>query len=107
MCIRDSGQRKGLVDTALRTADSGYLTRRLVDVAQDVIVREDDCGTDAGIWVKAVEIDGELIEDLRDRIVGRYAVNDILHPETGEVLCMGQEPVSYTHLPLNFSSLLS
>ncbi len=85
------GQRKGLVDTALRTADSGYLTRRLVDVAQDVIVREDDCGTDAGIWVKAVEIDGELIEDLRDRIVGRYAVNDILHPETGEVLCMGQE----------------
>ncbi|HHY17308.1 MAG TPA: DNA-directed RNA polymerase subunit beta', partial [Firmicutes bacterium] len=85
------GQRKGLVDTALRTADSGYLTRRLVDVAQDVIVREHDCGCDAGILVKAVEVDGELIEDLRDRIVGRYAVDDIVHPETGEVLCKGQE----------------
>ena len=65
------------------------MTRRLVDVAQDVIVREDDCGTDAGIWVKAVKL--TRAEDLRDRIVGRYAVNDILHPETGEVLCMGQE----------------
>ncbi|HHY12320.1 MAG TPA: DNA-directed RNA polymerase subunit beta' [Firmicutes bacterium] len=85
------GQRKGLVDTALRTADSGYLTRRLVDVAQDVIVREDECGCDCGIWVKAIEIEGELIEDLHDRIVGRFAVNDILHPETGEVICKEDE----------------
>ncbi len=85
------GQRKGLVDTALRTADSGYLTRRLVDVAQDVIVRETECGCDCGILVRAIEIDGELIEDLRDRIVGRFAVSDILHPETGEVICKGQE----------------
>jgi len=85
------GQRKGLVDMALRTADSGYLTRRLVDVAQDVIVREDDCGTDAGILVKDIIIDGELIEGLYDRIVGRYSVKDIVHPDTGEVLCKSQE----------------
>jgi len=85
------GQRKGLVDMALRTADSGYLTRRLVDVAQDVIVREDDCGTDAGILVKDIVIDGELIEGLYDRIVGRYSVKDIVHPDTGEVLCKSQE----------------
>jgi len=81
------GQRKGLVDMALRTADSGYLTRRLVDVAQDVIVREEDCGTDAGILVKDIVIDGELIETLYDRIVGRYTVSDIIHPSTGEILC--------------------
>jgi DNA-directed RNA polymerase subunit beta' len=85
------GQRKGLVDMALRTADSGYLTRRLVDVAQDVIVREDDCGTDAGILVRDVVIDGELIEGLYDRIVGRYSVKDVIHPDTGEVLCKKQE----------------
>ncbi|HRC53964.1 MAG TPA: DNA-directed RNA polymerase subunit beta', partial [Bacillota bacterium] len=78
-------------DMALRTADSGYLTRRLVDVAQDVIVREDDCGTDAGILVKDIVIDGELIEGLYDRIVGRYSVKDIVHPDTGEVLCKSQE----------------
>ena len=87
------GQRKGLVDTALRTADSGYLTRRLVDVAQDVIVKEEECGCDNGIWVKTINIEGETIEDLRDRIIGRFAVNDILHPQTGEVICMGQELV--------------
>ncbi len=84
------GQRKGLVDTALRTADSGYLTRRLVDVAQDVIVREDDCGTEAGITVKEIKIDGELIEGLYDRLVGRFTVKDVLDPKTGEVLCPGQ-----------------
>ncbi|MGI6661167.1 MAG: DNA-directed RNA polymerase subunit beta' [Bacillota bacterium] len=85
------GQRKGLVDTALRTADSGYLTRRLVDVAQDVIVREEECGCGCGIWVKAVEIEGELIEDLYDRIVGRFAVSDILNPKTGDVICKADE----------------
>lgn len=86
------GQRKGLVDTALRTADSGYLTRRLVDVAQDVIVREEDCGTTAGITVKKVEIEGELIESLYDRILGRVALMTVYHPETGEVIVeQGQE----------------
>jgi DNA-directed RNA polymerase subunit beta' len=85
------GQRKGLVDTALRTADSGYLTRRLVDVAQDVIVREEECGCGCGIRVRAIEIEGELIEDLYDRIVGRFAVSDIVHPKTGEVLCKADE----------------
>ncbi len=86
------GQRKGLVDTALRTADSGYLTRRLVDVAQDVIVREEDCGTTAGITVKKVEMEGELIESLYDRILGRVALVTVYHPETGEVIVEeGQE----------------
>ncbi|HHY35459.1 MAG TPA: DNA-directed RNA polymerase subunit beta' [Firmicutes bacterium] len=86
------GQRKGLVDTALRTADSGYLTRRLVDVAQDVIVREEDCGTTAGITVKKVEIEGELVESLYDRILGRVALVTVHHPETGEVIVEeGQE----------------
>ncbi len=84
------GQRKGLVDTALRTADSGYLTRRLVDVAQDVIIREEDCGTENGVTVKEIRIDGELIESLQDRLVGRFSVKDIVHPETGEVLCPAQ-----------------
>ncbi|MBE3519817.1 MAG: DNA-directed RNA polymerase subunit beta' [Firmicutes bacterium] len=86
------GQRKGLVDTALRTADSGYLTRRLVDVAQDVIVREEDCGTTAGITVKKIEIEGELVESLYDRILGRVALVTIYHPQTGEVIVEeGQE----------------
>jgi len=85
------GQRKGLVDTALRTADSGYLTRRLVDVAQDVIVREEDCGTENGIVVRKIEIDGELVETLYDRIVGRFAVKDIVNPATGELICKAQE----------------
>jgi DNA-directed RNA polymerase subunit beta' len=90
------GQRKGLVDTALRTADSGYLTRRLVDVAQDVIVREEDCGTENGIIAREINIDGELIESLYDRIIGRYALNDIVHPETGEVVCRGGEEIDET-----------
>ncbi|MCT4621726.1 MAG: DNA-directed RNA polymerase subunit beta' [Marinisporobacter sp.] len=80
------GARKGLADTALRTADSGYLTRRLVDVSQDVIIREDDCGTMEGLWVEAFKDGNELIEPLYDRIVGRYTIEDVLHPETGEVL---------------------
>jgi DNA-directed RNA polymerase subunit beta' len=84
--ISTHGARKGLADTALRTADSGYLTRRLVDVAQDVIVREEDCGTDKGLTVTAITDGNEVIESLYDRIVGRTAFRTIRHPETGEVL---------------------
>ncbi|WP_096186206.1 DNA-directed RNA polymerase subunit beta' [Evansella halocellulosilytica] len=84
--ISTHGARKGLADTALKTADSGYLTRRLVDVAQDVIVREDDCGTDRGLEVQAITEGSEVIEPLYDRLVGRVAFNTIKHPETGEVL---------------------
>ena len=88
--ISTHGTRKGLADTALRTADSGYLTRRLVDVAQDVIVREEDCGTTEGIWVSAIkEVTGEseeILEPLRDRIVGRIAAAQVVDPRTGEVI---------------------
>jgi DNA-directed RNA polymerase subunit beta' len=80
------GARKGLADTALRTADSGYLTRRLVDVAQDVIVREVDCGTTEGTIVKEIKDGGQVIEGFEERLVGRVASEDIKHPETGEVL---------------------
>ena len=76
--ISTHGSRKGLADTALRTADSGYLTRRLVDVSQDVIVREEDCGTDQYLVAKAFKDGNEVIEDLKDRIVGRYTVEDIV-----------------------------
>jgi len=84
--ISTHGARKGLADTALRTADSGYLTRRLVDVAQDVIVREDDCGTDKGFMVSKIQDGKEVIEDLYDRIEGRYSFETIRHPQTGEVI---------------------
>ena len=84
--ISTHGARKGLADTALRTADSGYLTRRLVDVSQDVIVREDDCESVEGIWVEKIMEGSQLIEPLHQRIIGRVAVDSILHPETGEVL---------------------
>ncbi|MGN0704614.1 MAG: DNA-directed RNA polymerase subunit beta' [Lentihominibacter sp.] len=84
--ISTNGARKGLADTALRTADSGYLTRRLVDVSHNVIVREDDCGTDEGIEVKAFTDGKEVIEKLKDRIIGRTALLDICHPETGEII---------------------
>ena len=82
------GARKGSADTALKTADSGYLTRRLVDVSQDMIVREADCGTDQGVVVRDFinEHTGAVIESLRDRIVGRYANKKIVHPETKEVI---------------------
>ena len=80
------GARKGLADTALRTADSGYLTRRLVDVSQDVIVRDYDCGTTETTEIFAITDGNESIEDLYDRIVGRYTIDPIVHPETGEVL---------------------
>ena len=84
--ISSHGARKGLADTALRTADSGYLTRRLVDVSQDVIVREVDCGTRKGIEVSEIRDGSEVIEGLAERLVGRYTADEILHPETGEVL---------------------
>ena len=81
------GTRKGAVDTALKTADAGYLTRRLVDVSQDVIVKEEDCGTEQGVVVEAfINSDGTVVESLRDRIVGRYTNKKVIHPETKEVL---------------------
>lgn len=80
------GARKGLADTALRTADSGYLTRRLVDVSQDVIVREIDCGTTDTTEIVAIKDGNEVIEELYDRIVGRYTIDAIVNPQTGEVL---------------------
>ncbi len=84
--ISSNGARKGLADTALRTADSGYLTRRLVDVSHNIIVREMDCGTDEGVEVKAFKDGKEIIEPLRQRIVGRTALNDIFDPTTGELI---------------------
>ncbi|MGE5391840.1 MAG: DNA-directed RNA polymerase subunit beta', partial [Deltaproteobacteria bacterium] len=84
--ISTHGARKGLADTALRTADSGYLTRRLVDVSHDVIVREDDCESLEGIWVEKIMEGSQLIEPLNQRIIGRVSVDTITHPKTGEVL---------------------
>ncbi len=97
--ISAHGARKGLTDTALRTADSGYLTRRLVDVSQDIIIREWDCcaenGKEApGLVVRAVVDGNEVIEGLQDRIRGRWSVNDILHPETGEVIVPADTMIS-------------
>ncbi|MGB9130333.1 MAG: DNA-directed RNA polymerase subunit beta' [Thiobacillus sp.] len=84
--ISTHGARKGLADTALKTANSGYLTRRLVDVTQDLVVVEDDCGTKNGLVVKALVEGGEVVEALRERILGRVAASDIIHPETQETL---------------------
>ncbi|MBO1005174.1 DNA-directed RNA polymerase subunit beta' [Pseudogracilibacillus auburnensis] len=92
--ISTHGARKGLADTALKTADSGYLTRRLVDVAQDVIVRETDCGTDRGLTVSELAIGAEVIEPLIDRLVGRTAFEDIVHPETNEIIVGKSEIIS-------------
>ena len=92
--ISSHGARKGLTDTALRTADSGYLTRRLVDVAQEVIVREDDCCTDKGLLVEAIKNGNEVIEPLEERITGRYALEPVIHPETGEVLVGANEEIT-------------
>ena len=84
--ISAHGARKGLSDTALRTADSGYLTRRLVDVAQDIIVREHDCSTHDGIKLTAIKDGNQVIESLQERLIGRYPLNDIINPETKEVI---------------------
>ena len=85
--ISTNGARKGLSDTALKTADAGYLTRRLVDIAQDVVINEDDCGTINGIEYSAVKEGDDVIEALKDRIVGRYTLEQVKHPITGELLC--------------------
>ncbi|GAB2568233.1 DNA-directed RNA polymerase subunit beta' [Gracilibacillus alcaliphilus] len=92
--ISTHGARKGLADTALKTADSGYLTRRLVDVAQDVIIREDDCGTDRGLTVSAITEGTEMIEPLIDRLIGRTSFQKVTHPETGVVLVDKNEVIS-------------
>ena len=85
--ISSHGARKGLADTALRTADSGYLTRRLVDVACDLIIREDDCGTHDGIEIEEIRDGNQVLEKLDERLVGRYLLEDLYHPETKELLC--------------------
>ena len=86
MFFSTHGARKGMTDTALKTADSGYLTRRLVDVAQDVIIREDDCGTDRGLVIRAITDGKEVTETLEERLFGRYTKKSVKHPETGEVI---------------------
>ena len=84
--ISSRGARKGLADTALRTADSGYLTRRLVDVSQDVIIREDDCGTEDGIEITEIRNGNEMIEPFKERLIGRYLVQDLIDEKTGSVI---------------------
>ncbi len=92
--ISSHGGRKGLADTALKTADSGYLTRRLVDVAQEVIIREDDCGDTRGTVVSAIKGNsGETIEGLKDRIAGRFVIDDVINPKTGEVMVKAGEMI--------------
>ena len=86
MFFSTHGARKGMTDTALKTADSGYLTRRLVDVAQDVIIREDDCGTDRGLLITSITEGKEMIESLEERLNGRYTKKTVKHPETGAVI---------------------
>lgn len=92
--ISTHGARKGLADTALKTADSGYLTRRLVDVAQDVIVREEDCGTDRGLLVSDIKEGTEMIEPFFERIEGRYSKETIRHPETDEIIIRPDELIT-------------
>ena len=92
--ISTNGARKGLADTALKTADAGYLTRRLVDIAQDVVINEEDCGTINGIEYSAVKDGDEIIEPLKNRIAGRYTLERVLHPITGELLCDVNEYIS-------------
>ena len=92
--ISSRGARKGLADTALRTADSGYLTRRLVDVAQDVIVREDDCGTEEGLTVADIKDGNHILEPLAERLEGRYLLHDAVDPATGEVIWSHEDMVT-------------
>jgi DNA-directed RNA polymerase subunit beta' len=89
--ISSYGARKGLVDTALKTADSGYLTRRLVDVAQDVIITEENCGTQKGVWMRSIYDGTNQVVSLQDRILSRSSAVDVIHPETGEVLVQAGE----------------
>ena len=92
--ISAHGARKGLSDTALRTADSGYLTRRLVDVSQDLIIREDDCGTTEGLEVYAIKDGNQVIESLQERLIGRYPLNEIRDPKTQKVLAVPDELIT-------------
>ncbi len=94
MFLSTHGARKGMTDTALKTADSGYLTRRLVDVAQDVIIRETDCESDRGLTITAIKEGNEVIETLEERMLGRYAQRSVKHPETGEVLVARNEIIT-------------
>ncbi|MGE3073812.1 MAG: DNA-directed RNA polymerase subunit beta' [Dehalococcoidia bacterium] len=91
--ISTHGARKGLADTALRTADSGYLTRRLIDVSQDVIILEEDCGTTSGLWIER-DVNGDTADSLRARILGRYAAMDVVDESTGEVICARGEEIN-------------
>jgi DNA-directed RNA polymerase subunit beta' len=92
--ISTHGARKGLADTALKTADAGYLTRRLVDVSQDVIITEEDCGTLRGLQMTALKNNDEVVESLHDRIVGRTSLQDVIHPNTGELIVAAAEEIS-------------
>ncbi len=92
--ISTHGARKGLADTALKTADAGYLTRRLVDVAQDVVITEKDCGTLRGLTISALKKSEEVVETLYDRILGRVALHDIYHPQTGVLIIQGGEEIT-------------
>ena len=96
MCIRDRthGARKGLADTALKTADAGYLTRRLVDVAQDVIINEEDCGTLRGVTVSALKDNEDIVEPLSERILGRVTVHDVYDPITNELIIESGEEIN-------------
>src|SRR5208337_3196178 len=91
--ISTHGARKGLADTALKTANSGYLTRRLVDVAQDAVITQEDCGTIDGIFVTPLVEGGEIIERVGDRVLGRVCLDDIVDPHTGEVLVQANEEI--------------
>ncbi|MCB8749882.1 DNA-directed RNA polymerase subunit beta' [Planktothrix agardhii] len=95
--ISSYGARKGLVDTALRTADSGYLTRRLVDVSQDVILREIDCGTSKGIWTRSMTDGERVLIPIKDRLMGRVLGADVHHPETGEIITYQSEQAVKNH----------
>ncbi len=96
--ISTHGARKGLADTALKTANSGYLTRRLVDVTQDLVITEDDCGTSNGQYLRALVDGGEVVDALRDRVLGRTAAEDVINPETREVLVRAGEMLSEDNL---------
>jgi DNA-directed RNA polymerase subunit beta' len=92
--ISTHGARKGLADTALKTADAGYLTRRLVDVSHDVIITEEDCGTLRGLVASAVKNNDEVVESLGERILGRTSVHDIYHPQTGKLIVKAGEEIN-------------
>ena len=92
--ISTHGARKGLADTALKTADAGYLTRRLVDVANDITITEEDCGTLRGITISAIKNNEEIVSSLSERILGRVSVHDIYHPNTGELIVASGDEIT-------------